>query len=157
MKLPNGITGFYNSSNNPPPKVDGKQFKEICFTITTQSGGKVLDFKEPQYPMNFYDVEVNFLKKHLHILLNKYYPFLAFASAVEFGKINFIEIPDLKIQFSSFYKVLDAKELNEPVVLLLGNKKDILQNDNELNKIELEQIAYWKPEKIGDIVFNFWN
>jgi hypothetical protein len=157
MKLPNGITGFYNSKNNQPLKVDGKQFKQVCFTITTQSGGKVLEFKEPQYPINFYDVEVKVFDNHFHILLNEHYPYLAFASVVEFGKINFIDVPELLKQFSSFYKVLDVKELNEPLVLKLGSKKGILQNDNDLNSAELEQVAYWKPERIGEVIFNYWD
>ena len=61
MKLPNGITGFYHSKNNQPPKVDGKQFNQVCFAITTQNGGKVLEFREPQYPMNFYALKLRFL------------------------------------------------------------------------------------------------
>jgi hypothetical protein len=32
-----------------------------------------------------------------------------------------------------------------------------LHNDNELNSAELKQIAYWKPETIGELIFNFWD
>ena len=157
MNLPNGITGFFNSKNGQSPKVDGKQFKQVCFTISTRSRGKVLEFKEPQYPTNFYNVEVKIINKHLYILLNEHYPYLAFASVVEFGNIKFIDEPDLIKQFSSFYKVLGTKELNEPLSLRFGSKKSILQNANELNSAELEQIAYWKPEKVGEVIFNYWD
>ena len=27
----------------------------------------------------------------------------------------------------------------------------------ELSKAELEQIKYWKPNTVGDIIFNFWD
>ena len=27
----------------------------------------------------------------------------------------------------------------------------------ELSKAELEQIKYWKPNIMGDIIFNFWD
>jgi hypothetical protein len=157
VKLPNGITGFYHSKNNQPPKVDGKQFKQVCFTITDRSEGIVLEFKEPQYSMNFFDVEVKVFNKHFHILLNEHYPYLAFASVVEFERINFIEIPELVKQFSSVYKVISVKELNEPLVLKLGSKKNFIQNNNDLNSVELEQVAYWKPERIGEIIFNYWD
>lgn len=156
MKLPNGITGFYNSENNKPPKVDGKQFKQVCATIVNRSGGKMLEFKEPQFPMNFFVTEVKVFNKQFHILLNEHFPYLAFASVVEFGRINFIDVPEL-IQFSSLYKVLRVRELNEPLVLKPDSKKGILQNDNNLNSAELEQIAYWEPKRIGEVIFNYWD
>ncbi|MET3696541.1 hypothetical protein SAMN05877753_103213 [Bacillus oleivorans] len=116
----------------------------------------MLEFKEPQYPMNFYDTEVKVFNKHFHILLNEHYPYLSFASVVEFGKINFIDVPELK-QFNSFYKVLSVKELNEPLVLKPDPKKGILQNDINLNGAELEQVAYWEPKRIGEVIFNYWD
>lgn len=156
MKLPPGITGFYDSKNNKPPKVDGKQFKQVCATLVNRSGGNVLAFKEPDYPMNFYDIEVEVFHKHFHILLNKHYPYLAFASVVEYGKINFIDVPELK-QLRSLYKVLRVEELNEPLVLNPDSKEGILQKENDLNRAELEQVAYWKPNRIGEVIFNYWD
>ncbi len=163
MKLPNGVTGFYYAKHNKPPTIDEKQFKQICFSIISRNGGKVLNFKEQQVATNFIDVEAKDFNKNLHILLNVHYPFIAFAFAfafaidVEYGKITFIDEPELFNQFSPFYNVLDTKELNAPVVLRLGSKKSIVQNENELNSAELKQIAYWKPEIIGDIIFNYWD
>lgn len=156
MKLPNGITGFYNRENNNPPKVDGKQFKQVCAANVNRCGGKVLEFKEPQYPMNFYDTEVKVFNKQFHILLNEHYPYLAFASVVEFGKIHFIDVPELK-QFSLLYHVLSVKELYEPLVFKPGSKKGTLQNDHDLNDAELEQVAYWEPKRIGEVIFNYWD
>ena len=146
MKLPNGVTGFYRAKHNKPPTINEKQFKQICFSLISKNGGEVLDFKEPQVATNFIDVEIKVFNKHLHILLNVHYPFMAFASDVEYGKITFIDEPELYKQFSPYYNVLDTKELNAPVILRLGSKKGIVQNNNELNSDELEQIAYWKPE-----------
>ncbi|QIZ09381.1 hypothetical protein HFZ78_24075 [Priestia megaterium] len=156
MKLPNGITGFYEKQNGPP-KIDGKLFKQLCFNTIKNTGGKVLDFKEPQGGTNFFDVEVNIFNTYFHILLNAYYPFLAFASVVNFGEIKFIDEPQLHKEFSPFYSVLDTKELNGKVIIKLGSKKCIIQNENDLNSAELEQLAYWKPERIGDVIFNHWD
>ena len=66
---------------------DEKQFKQICFSLIRMNGGKVLDF--PQVATNFFDFEARVLNKHLHILLNDHYPFMAFAFDVEYGKLNF--------------------------------------------------------------------
>ncbi|QKE76089.1 hypothetical protein HPK19_25125 (plasmid) [Arthrobacter citreus] len=147
MKLLNGITGFYEKQNEPP-NIDGKQFKSLCFSILNQNEGTVLEFQEPQVATNFFAMEVNVSNKHFHILLNAHYPFLAFASTVNLSEIIFIDDPQLKEVFSPFYRVLSTKELNEPL---------LIKNVNELNSAELNQLAYWKPERIGDVIFNHWD
>jgi hypothetical protein len=156
LKLPNGITGFYHHQYEPP-KMDGKQFRQLCFSLVHNNGGTVLDFKEPLTATNFFDIEVRHSKQQFHILLNAHYPFLAFASVVEFGQIQFIDIPELIELFSLFYRVLGTSELNERLLLNIGSKEGIIQNDNQLNSAELKQIAYWKPETIGELIFNFWD
>lgn len=157
MKIPNGVTGFYSANQIKPPTIDVKQFKQICFSLISRNGGEILDFKEPQVATNIFDVKAKVFNNHLHILLNEHYPIMAFAIDVEYGKITFIDELELFKQFSSFYNVLDTKELNEPVILRLGSKKGIVQNENELNSDELEQITYWKPERIGEIIYNYWH
>ncbi|WP_045521043.1 hypothetical protein [Neobacillus niacini] len=63
MKLPNGITGFYEN-HNEPPMIDGKQFKQICFNLIKSYGGTILEFKEPREKTNFFDVEVNVFNQY---------------------------------------------------------------------------------------------
>ncbi|MFD9627408.1 hypothetical protein [Peribacillus muralis] len=157
MKLPNGVTGFYNAKHNKQPIKDGKQFKQHCFSIIRRNNGKVLEFLEPQNATNFFKVEVIVFNKHMHILLNEHYPFLALASFVDFENIIFIHEPELFKQFSPFYKILDMEELNEPLYMKEGTGKIILESDNELNSAELEQIAYWKPKSVGEVIYNFWD
>ncbi|WP_350301318.1 hypothetical protein [Peribacillus frigoritolerans] len=157
MKFPKGVTGFYNVKHNKPPTIDRKQFKQQCFSIIKRNNGKVLAFIEPQFPTNFLNVEVKVFNKHLHILLNEHYPFLAFASFVDFENIKFIDEPELLKQFSPFYRVLSMEELNKPLYIKESTGKIILENDNELNSAELEQIAYWKPKSSGEVIFNFWD
>src|SRR5687767_12355815 len=91
MILPNGVTGFSDSEANPPQKVDGKQFKQLCFDFAARNGGKVLEFNTPQYPENFYHAHVEVSGNVFYLLLNEHYPFLTFASLVEPGNIAFID------------------------------------------------------------------
>lgn len=151
MILPNGITGFSNKDNQT--LMDGKEFKQISYSIIGRNGGQVLDFTEPHITQNFFTVKAKIFNDEIYILLNQYYPYLAFASDLN-GKITFIDQPELSEQFSAFYNVLDKQVLNGAVLLKLGSKM-ILQNDNELNRTELDQIAYWRPERIGEIIYNF--
>ncbi len=87
----------------------------------------MLKFIEPQVPTNFLNVEVKVFNKHLHILLNEHYPFLAFASFVDFENIKFIDEPELLKQFSPFYRVLSMEELNKPLYIKESTGKIILE------------------------------
>jgi hypothetical protein len=150
MELPNGVTGFYYSEVNKPPQVDEKQFKQLCFNIVSSNGGKILEFNPPRSPANFYYALVEMHDKRFYILLNEHYPFLAFASAVESGNINFIDIPALFEQFMPFYQVISCVELNLSI-----NQQSVELSD--LNRAELEQVSYWKPERKGQVIFNYWD
>ena len=150
MMLPNGITGFYESESHKPPQIDGPSFKQICYSALSRHGGNILEFHAPQYSANFYDVHAEMSGSPFFILLNEHYPFLAFASAVEYGNIQFMDIPALHEDFSPYYRTMSKAELCKPFNLSLTT-------DCEIKSAELEQIAYWKPETIGKIIYNHWD
>jgi hypothetical protein len=145
MMLPKGITGFY-VKNETPPSVDGLQFKQLCSLFMNANGGSVLSVTPPQFT-NFFNAEVTYQNKKLHILLNAHYPYVAFAANVDFHQITFIDQPQLAGLFNAYYQILSTEELNKQHIL----------KDSKLDSSELSQIAYWKPERIGDIIFNCWD
>lgn len=145
MKLYKGITGFYEQQNETP-EVDGRHFKYLCFSLIHANGGSVLKFNEPQ-ESNFFKVEVNAINKHIYILLNAHNPLLAFASIVQFDQIKFIDDSLLYDLFRPYYQILNTEELNKP----------LSQFENELYSDKLKQVAFWKPNRIGDIIFNHWD
>ena len=157
MILRYGITGFYNAGGEKPPTTDEKPFIQNCFGLINGKYGKIAGCKGQQDTANFFAVEVKTPVKHLHLLLNAHYPFLAFANKAEYGKITFVDDPALGKLFSPFYHVLDTKKLNERIILKPGSKRNILQNANDLNEEELKQIAFWQPETIGEIIYNYWD
>ncbi len=150
MKLPSGVTGFYSLEVESPPQVDWKQFKQLCFQFAFQNGVRIIEFHMPKYPINFYYALVEMLGNRFYILLNEHYPYLAFSSAVEYGNIKFIDRPDLNNRFSSYYRILSKRELNTPF-----NQDNL--NKSELNRAELDQITFWKPQTVGQVIFNYWN
>ena len=157
MILRNGVTGFYNAEDVKPPTIDEKLFIQNCFGLINGKYGKIAGCKGQQDTANFFAVEVKTADKHMHLLLNAHYPFMAFADEAGYGKMSFVDEPALGKLFSPFYHVLDTKKLNERVILKPGSKKHILQNANDLNEEELKQIAFWKPETIGEIIYNYWD
>ena len=150
MNLPNGVTGFYRVEDSEPRSLNGKQFKQLCFDFVSRIRGRVISISPPQYPANFYCAQVEISKELIYILLNEHYPYLTFASSVELGDIKFIDVPALHALFDSFYQVTGTAVLNTSV-----DQSSLLKL--ELNSAELEQIAYWKPETIGQIIFNHWD
>ncbi|MED3878006.1 hypothetical protein [Priestia megaterium] len=140
MNLPNGITGFYNSIDKKPNKIDEKHFKNICFNLVRKNEARILEIDELNSVTNFSKVKVDSFNQEIYVLLNAYYPFLALASTVEYQNINFINDPVLSKEFMQFYKVLSKEELNEPLNIRKRDGKVTLENKNQLNKSELEQI-----------------
>lgn len=92
-------------------------------------------------------VEFLLQEDRVFILLNAHHPFLGFAEAVE-QHLTFHDIPNLAKRFSPYYTVLSKKELNQPI------REEYLIN---LAKAELEQLSYWNPKTVGEIIFNFWD
>jgi len=47
--------------------------------------------------------------------------------------------------------------LNEPLRYTQKGKEIIVKNENTLHKDEMEQLVYWQPKTVGDVVFNYWD
>ena len=65
-------------------------------------------------------------------------------------RLRFVQVPRLIEVFRSFgdYNVLEAPELNRP---LTGEDTSLL------GSAESDQMRYWKPSRLGDLIFNFWD
>ncbi|MFE8065370.1 hypothetical protein ACQKGA_29300 [Priestia megaterium] len=157
MNLPKGVTGFYSSIDNKPNEIDENHFKNICFNLVRKNQGRILEIDEPNLATNFSKIKVDIFNREIYVLLNAYYPFLALASTVEFQHLNFIDDSVLSKDFIPFYKVLSKEELNEPLDISKSKGKVSLENKNTLNSSELEQILYWQPKTVGEVIFNFWD
>ncbi|WP_026690270.1 hypothetical protein [Alteribacter aurantiacus] len=85
------------------------------------------------------------------MLLNKYYPFVSFASHLSFSKIEFMEWYE-QHDFGG-YRYLKVEQLNEQIQW----QGEQLLNSNELKKTELQEIRYWKPKTVGEIIYHYWD
>ncbi len=149
--LRSGITGF-----QPAPSVDKKQFKQICYSIF---GKEATDLFHEDTGKNFSECIVTWNGSIVHVLLNSHYPFVAFTSQREISEqyLPFIDESKLSERFNQYYKVLSSDQLNEPLVYNRKGKKIIVKNENTLHQVELEQLAYWQPATVGEVVFNYWD
>lgn len=147
MVLKRGITGFYNFKEEIILN-DSYQFKLICIKFIEKNRGQLIEFNLSQLEKNFYYAKCLVNDKHLYILLNAYYPFIAFASSVGYGSIKFIDINIPVYPLETKYQILNISKLS---------KQYDIEDLKSLSKIEIEQINYWKPVTVGEIIFNYWD
>ena len=147
-----------------------KKFKKICKYVAGKNSGKLKKFTGI-YHNNFYEAHIYFFEKDYWVRLNSSYPFIGFLDKKPYEsdangngwtdvEPTYVEAKHLADQFSPYYRVLTAAELNEPLDFTREGKnikKLILTQKNELNESEKYGVAYFQPRTIGHIVFNHWD
>ena len=147
MILPRGITGFWSVNTAPLPLLDEKAFCQMCYSIALENGGTVTEVDTDTAIRNFYSAKVSRYGQSVFLLQNIHYPYAAFAQREASGRFvltqqpEWLQLPESPVQFLSF------DELDQGWSSLCG----------ELSPEELEQIHYWNPQTVGEIVFNTWD
>lgn len=146
MILPRGITGFW-SVNTAPPFLDEKAFRRMCHALARENGGAVTGVGTDATAGNFYYAKIQRYDASVFILQNVHYPYAAFAQRDAFGGFlltgppQWLQLPEGPVRF------LLPDELNQDWHGLCG----------ELAPEELEQIHYWNPQTVGEIIFHTWD
>ncbi|WP_295071489.1 hypothetical protein [Ruminococcus sp.] len=144
MILKRGITGFFDGDNCSLTENGYMAFKQVCYCIQTNTTN-LLDICKPDNANYFY-AHFNTYGKELYVLLNKYHPIIAFTNELTFMNKVFINVPENHVYFMN-YDIVSADILNSPFTNI----------EYDLFKVELEQIKYWNPTSIGNIIFNEWD
>lgn len=147
MILPRGITGFGSINTDPPLFLDEKAFCRMCHALAQENGGAVTEVDTDTAIRNFYSAKVSRYDQSVFLLQNIHYPYAAFAQRDASGRFvltqqpEWIRLPESPVQFLRF------DELNQDWRSLRG----------ELSPEELDQIRYWNPQTVGEIIFNTWD
>ena len=147
MILPRGITGFWGTDTAPPPHLDEKAFCQMCYSIAMENGGVVTEVDTDTAARNFYSAKLSRYDQSVFILQNIHYPYIAFAQRDAASRFVLISPPDWLQLSDDPVRVLSPNELNQDWHGLCG----------ELSPEELEQIRYWNPQTVGEIIFNTWD
>ncbi|MDO3410943.1 hypothetical protein QWJ34_14320 [Saccharibacillus sp. CPCC 101409] len=143
-----GITGFSNTDENLK-RLDHKEFEIYLFGAIRAEGGKLIGKEFLTNNQNFYTYKIQSKEKEFYILLHSIYSFVAFASVVDFGGIEFVDGPKTMISLlEPSYKVLSEDLLNRPL------QKDQLKR---LKEPEKKMIEYWQAVRIGEVIYNYWD
>src|SRR5262249_31278024 len=145
-------TGFRDVNDPPLPACDFKAFHGHCITAARLLGGRVRSFEAPgnQISTNFALAVLELPTAPVAVLLNAHFPLIAFAEQPARGEasLRFIDLPPLAEVFHGYapYQVLTASELAKPVTP---------EECRQLAPGEQRQLRYWRPRRVGDVVFNF--
>ena len=147
--LPQGITGFWMDGGQPPPSVSKKSVLAVAHSSAREIGQAVVTTNWATHN-NFHVVEISGCQSKLTMLFNAQYPVVGLAEALlpNDHRIVFQDHAALAsaVSTTSEFLVLSADELRRPVT-----SKDL----DKLNSAELQQVEYWKPATVGELVFNF--
>ena len=144
MLLERGITGFFDIDVCPLDQNNYSAFKKACYLI--HIGFWELNNVCNPDNTNYFYAHFAFGRQNMYILLNKYYPIVAFTNELTMNEKSFINIEE-NLYVLANYNMVGAEILNAAFTY----------SEHNLSKAELKQIKYWKPTSIGNIIFNEWD
>ena len=155
MQLRKGITGFCNVDDPPLTKCNLATFRALCYDAVRMVGGRILnhDRRPNEIEASFQMIVLELRGVQRAVLINNHFPIIGFAvppNDGDTGPLQFIDCDELGNLFraSGQYEVVSQEELERAVG----------QNDLEqLLPEEIEQVVYWQPRRVGDVIFNFWD
>ncbi|MFB9325150.1 hypothetical protein ACFFSY_04365 [Paenibacillus aurantiacus] len=160
MLLLQGVTGFGEREEGSSAHTNaGARFKAFCYDAARLLGSEVVLIEQPKLlKRNYHRAFLRHSKGSFDLLLHEVYPWVACASSVAWSAIEFVDLPlviGAMPALDDAYELLTVRELNE--ALLIDERTRSVLNDNRLHKADLEQILYWKPRTVGEVVFNCWD
>lgn len=148
VQLPHGSTGFWSPHAAPPVPVDIRTFKALGYSAAHVLDGRVLEFQPATALCNFHRLTLQLPTGDVGVICHALVPMVAFVAVPLSGWwLTFLSRPDLAPSFFPF-EALTAEALNTPV-----SRADLSQ----LAKVEHQQIDYWRPDTVGQILFNYWD
>ena len=134
-------------NTNSPLFLDKKTFRRMCHALARENGGAVTEVDTDTAVRNFYSAKLSRYDQSVFLLQNIHYPYAAFAQREASGRFvlthqpEWLQLPEGSVRF------LSPSELTRDWHDLCG----------ELAPEDLEQIRYWNPQTVGEIVFNTWD
>ena len=96
---------------------------------------------------NFYSAKFRRYDDSIFILQNAHYPYAAFAQRDVSGSFILTSRPEWLQLPEDLVRLLSLDEVNQ-------DWRSLWQ---ELGPEELEQVRYWNPQTVGEIIFNTWD
>lgn len=149
--FPEGVTGFLSRLDGPGRRVDLREVTALAHLAARLSGGRVATVSAASATPNFHSAMIVIGDQTSWIIVNQFHPLVAAATSISMGTMGFIDGTEYLKQAVALtppFGLLSALELSHPIT-----EKDLVN----LSPMERAQIQYWQPERVGDVVFNYWD
>lgn len=147
-----GSSGLWGHGDEPLPRVDVRAFRGASYEAARSIGATVDDVTSDGVTSSFHTALITAAGVRSAVLCHEVLPVVAFtASPPQAGAppVDFVSPPAWAAAFERVgFRLLDVGELSTP----LGSA-DI----GELAEAELEQVRYWRPGTVGELMFNWWD
>lgn len=145
--LPKGITGFWRMGQNGIPKTSKSMIKKVVNIFKSNSNFWKVLLVQQQADNNFYQILISDKNGNYKIGINTTYPFYCGIKSLEdWETVEFCDLPE------NISRLIP----NELIELRTDFLNEILKprHITALDKVELEQIKFWKTKKVGNVIFN---
>ncbi|NKY88747.1 hypothetical protein [Nocardia veterana] len=134
-----------------------RAFRRACYAAARRTGGKVIEFRLPDgVAPNYYQGIIAYGDRHLAVVALRDSSVLAVAEphvfdpregAADFGPLTFHDSPELADALAEQpgFEILTSSQLNGPF------------NPADWPDIDPDDVKYWKPQTLGEALFNFWD
>ena len=157
MELQRGITGIHGRNDPPtePQFSDVRAFRSHCHLAARKVGARlrtIQGYTEAARVCNYAIARFEFPDSTVAVLLNAVHSVVAFAKwpAEGQGAFEYIDHPRLADAFQALgdYVIAPSEELNRPLVREMCK---------DLAPTEKKRVRYFRPSRVGDVIFNYWD
>ena len=153
MLLLRGVTGIESRKEGAPSFADFRSFHGHCYVAACEAGWSVREVLAPRQSIacNYALAVFTRRKETIAAVLNGVFPLLAFVIPPTDGQLelDFIDCPGLGTAFEQLgYKVQLAVELRRPLT------QEMWQG---LAPHEQKDVRYFRPRRVGDVIYNYWD
>ncbi|MFN4907144.1 MAG: hypothetical protein ACOVQH_10100 [Burkholderiaceae bacterium] len=151
MILRSGITSFF--LHREIPEFQFAEFAEIVSTSIKPMGFTFGETTERGITPNFNTIKVKRHRDEIMVIGHSNFPIIAFADPFELWlmKISFRNADRIATRIVELYPQVMIATQEELSTRIESAHLELL------NRIELDQVKYWKPQTIGELVFNWWD
>lgn len=133
--------------------IDMSDFRGIVFDVARIAGARIIDdsFLSARLGQNYFSVtvELSSKKQAVKILASSGYPVFAFSTAGEV--LSFMDSPELDLAFSECHPQFKIMRLTELNTRIRGLSLD------GLSETLVDDLKYWTPDTLGEVLFNIWD
>ncbi|WP_236725499.1 hypothetical protein [Amycolatopsis orientalis] len=135
--------------------MDQKNFRRACYEAARRTDGHVTEFRSSNYSPNFDQGYLAYRHRTVAVLwtrdwsANATWHGIGIASTpVEFGSLRFVDEPGLLAVLKELLpvcRIFTCAELHGPLDLAAWPW------------VDEDDVRYWRPENLGEALFNFWD